>query len=74
MGSGHAGCASMWRQENIWFIRPVGQGGKRVTVTRVANASHFRFNSNYVLKNEGLTLRYFLSISSFIRVKMIDFF
>lgn len=29
-GLGHAGSVSMWRQENIWFIRPVGQGGKRV--------------------------------------------
>lgn len=31
VGSGHAGWASMWRQENIWFIRPVGRGGKLVT-------------------------------------------
>lgn len=29
-GLGHAGSVCMWRQENIWFIRPVGQGGKRV--------------------------------------------
>lgn len=31
VGSGHAGWVSMWREENIWFIRPVGQRGKRVT-------------------------------------------
>lgn len=24
VGLGHAGSVSMWRQENIWFIRPVG--------------------------------------------------
>lgn len=51
VGSGHAGWASMWRQENIWFIRPVGQGGKRVTPARRHKCVTFQIQSTSCSSN-----------------------
>lgn len=52
VGRGHAGWASMWRQENIWFIRPVGQGGKRVTPARRHECVTFQLQST-LCSSEG---------------------